>query len=147
MKLALVAAIWFAIPSMAQETAVKPASLPPAVRAAVEQQRQGGTIRGLSKETAKGKTYYEAELAVNGHNKDVLFNAQGQVVEVEETVELGSVPPAVRATLERESAARGAIVKVETLTKNGRLEAYEAQMKKDAKISEVSVAPDGKLIK
>jgi uncharacterized membrane protein YkoI len=147
MRLALVAAISSAFLAMAQETAVKLANLPPAVRAAVEQQRQGGTIRSLSRETEKGKTYYEAELTVNGHNKDVLFDAQGNMVEVEETVELSSVPPAVRATLERESAARGAIARVETLTKNGKLEAYEAQMKKGAKTSEVSVAPDGKLIK
>jgi uncharacterized membrane protein YkoI len=146
-RLAFATVISFAFIAMAQETPVKLANLPPAVRAAVEQQRQGGTLRGLSRETENGKTYYEAELTVNGHNKDVLFDAQGNVVEIEETVDLASVPPPVRQTLERESAAKGAITRVETLTKNGKLEAYEAQMKKGAKTSEVKVAPDGKLMK
>jgi len=147
MKLAILAAISMALLAQTQETKVKLENLPPAVRAAVEQQSQGGTIRGLSKETEGGKTYYEAELTVNGRNRDVLFDTEGNVVEIEEEVALASVPPAVRATLEEQAATKGSITKVETLTKNGVLEAYEGQLKKGTVTSEVKVAPDGKLMK
>lgn len=50
------------------------------------EQSKGATIRGFSQEKESGQTYYEAELMVNGHTKDVLVDANGSVVGVEEQV-------------------------------------------------------------
>jgi hypothetical protein len=41
-------------------------------------------------------------------------------------------------------AGKGKIVKVESLTKKGKLVAYEAQVETNGKKSEVQVGPDGK---
>ena len=41
-------------------------------------------------------------------------------------------------------AGKGKIVKVESLTKKGRLVAYEAQVDTNGKKTEVQVGPDGK---
>src|SRR2546427_5669425 len=68
--------------SSAQEKKIKRSDLPPAVEKTVAAESTGATIKGFSSE--KGETFYEAEMMVNGHSKDVLIAADGTVVEVEE---------------------------------------------------------------
>ena len=82
-------------------------------------------------------------MIVNGHSKDVLIAADGTVVEIEEQVAPGSLSAEVKAGLQAK-AGKGKIVKVESLTKKGKLVAYEAQVETNGKKSEVQVGPDGK---
>lgn len=128
-----------------QEKKIKRSDLPAAVEKAVVEQSQGATIRGFSQEKENGQTFYEAELTVNGHSKDVLMDVGGAVVEVEEQIPTESLSPAVRAGLQAK-AGNGKLVKVETLTKKGKLVAYEAQVLTNGKKSEVQVGPDGKAL-
>ncbi len=81
----------------AQEKKIKRSDLPPAVEKTVAAQSVGATIRGFSTEKEKGETFYEAEMMVNGHSKDVLIAADGTVVEVEEQVVLDSLSAEVKA--------------------------------------------------
>jgi uncharacterized membrane protein YkoI len=131
------------LPAFTQEKKVKRSDLPPAVEKAVAAQSQGATIRGFSEEKENGQTFYEAELIVDGHSKDILMDANGAVVEVEEQVALDSLPAAVKEGLQSK-AAKGKVVKVESLTKHDKLVAYEAQVMTGGKKSEVQVGPDGK---
>ncbi len=130
----------------ASEVAIKMKDLPAAVRKAVEEQSKGATLRGLSKEVEAGKTYYEAELKVDGRSKDVLIDPTGAVVEIEEQVTLGSLPESARAAIEKHAGKRK-IVSVESVTKNNDIVAYEAKIQGTAKTSEIKVAPDGTLMK
>jgi hypothetical protein len=127
----------------AQEKKIKRSDLPPAVEKTVAAQSEGATIKGFSTEKEKGQTLYEAEMMVNGHSKDVLIAADGTVVEVEEQVVLDSLSADVKAGLQAK-AGKGKILKVESLTKKGKLVAYEAQVDTNGKKSEVQVGPDGK---
>jgi hypothetical protein len=127
----------------AQEKKIKRSDLPPAVEKTVAAQSAGATIRGFSTEKEKGQTFYEAEMMVDGHSKDVLIAADGTIVEVEEQVALDSLSADVKAGLQAK-AAKGKILKVESLTKKGKLVAYEAQVETNGKKSEVQVGPDGK---
>jgi len=129
--------------SQNQEKKIKRSQLPPAVEKMVVEQSQGATVRGFSREKENGKTFYEAEWMVNGHNKDVLMDVDGSVVEVEEQIPTESLTPIVRNGLQAK-AGTGQIVKVETLTKKGNLVAYEAQILTNGKPSEVQIGPDGK---
>jgi uncharacterized membrane protein YkoI len=142
---AVVATMLLAAQALApgQEKRIKRSDLPPAVEKAVVEQTQGPTIRSFSQEKENGQTFYEAELMVNGHSKDILMDADGAVVEVEEQVATESLSPTVRAGL-RAQAGNGKLVKVETLTKKGKLVAYEAQVLTNGKKSEVQVDPDGR---
>ena len=130
-------------PAQDQEKKVKRSDLPPAVERAVVEQSKGATIRGFSQEQENGKTIYEAELMVNGHSKDVSIDADGVVLEVEEQVGAESLSPAVRDGLQAK-AGNGKLVKVEALTKKGKVVAYEAKVLTNGKKSEVQVGPDGK---
>ena len=141
--------IYLALPALlvasgvsAAEKRVKMESLPPAVQKTVQEQAKGATIRGLSIEIEDGKTFYEAELKVNGHNKDVLIDPNCAVVEVEEEVALDSLPAAAKDAIQKH-AAKGKIVLVESVSKNDTLVAYEAKIKTAGKTSEISVKPDG----
>lgn len=135
--------VLLATTAVAQEKKINRSDLPPAVEKTVTAQSAGATVKGFSKETEKGQTYYEAEMVVNGRSKDVLIDANGAIVEVEEEVAMNALPGDVKAGLQAK-AAEGKLVKVESITKKGKLVAYEAQVTKAGKKSEVQVGPDGK---
>ncbi len=116
--------------------------LPPAVQKAVQEETKGATIKGYGKEVENGKTMYEVETTVNGHSRDLLFDATGKLVEAEEAIALDAVPSAVKTALE----ARGRVLTVETVTK-GKTVIYEAQVEKNGKKSEVAVDAAGKPVK
>jgi hypothetical protein len=82
-------------------------------------------------------------MTVNGHGKDVSMDANGVVTEVEEEVALDALPPAVKAAI-TDKAGKGTLGKIESLTKGGKLVAYEAHVMTDGKKSEIQVGPDGK---
>jgi uncharacterized membrane protein YkoI len=127
----------------AADKPVKMADLPAAVQKTVEEQSKGAVIRGLSKEVENGKTYYEAELKVNGHNKDLLIDPSGTLVEVEDEVALDSVPPAAKAALLKH-AGKGKVLSVESVTKDQTVVAYEAKIKTaGGKTTEFKVSPEG----
>jgi len=127
------------------ERPVKMSELPAAVQQTVREQSRGAKIRGLSVETENGVTNYEVELKVNGHARDVLIDPSGAVVTVEEQVALASLPAAVRTAIER-SAGRGRILLVESISKGGVVEAYEAHVRRGRRTVEVKFGPDGQLI-
>ncbi len=130
--------------AVAQERKIKRSELPAAVEKTVVEQSKGATIRGFSEEKEKnGQTTYEAEMILNGHSKDVQMDANGAVTEIEEQLDLQTVPAEVRAGLQAK-AGKGKITKIESITKKDKLVAYEAQVVADGKKSEVQVGPDGK---
>jgi len=129
---------------LASEKAVTMKDLPAAVQRTVQEQSQGATIRGLSKEVEGGKTTYEVEMKVNGHGKDVTMDASGAVIDVEEEVALDSIPGAARAAIKK-AAGSGQITKVEKVS-GGKETAYEAGLRKNGKRSEVRVSEDGRLL-
>lgn len=132
-------------PALAQESErpVKMKDLPVVVQTTVREQSKGATLRGLSMETKDGQTFYGASLQINGHLKDVLMDVQGNVVETEEQVVLGSLPPAAKAEIVKQ-VGKGKMLLVESITRNNTIVAYEAHVKIAGQISEIKVAPDGK---
>jgi hypothetical protein len=137
-----VSTVLFAATATAQEKKISRSDLPAAVEKTVAAQSQGATVRGFSREEENGQTFYEAELMISGRSKDVLMDANGAVVEVEEQVEIGSLPVAVKDGLQAK-AGKGKLLKVESITKHDKLVAYEAQVMTGGKRSEVQVGPDG----
>ena len=117
--------------------------LPAAVQKTVADQSKGATVRGYSREVENGQQEYEVELTVNGHPRDVTIAPDGTILEVEEEVPWHGLPVAVRDGLQH-MAGSGSIRKVESLTKKGKLVAYEAQVHKPGKRFEIQVSPDGK---
>ena len=131
------------IGAAAQERRIQRSELPPAVQKVADEQSKGATVRGYSTEVENGKREYEIESMVNGHSRDVTIAPDGTLLEVEEQVEMAELPNPVRESLQSK-AGSGKITKVESLTKGGKLVAYEAQVRRGGKHSEIQVDPDGK---
>ena len=142
----LCAGLAFTAIAGAAEKQIKKADLPAAVQKTADEQSQGSTVRGYSKDREDGKLEYEVQMTSNGHSKDVTIAPDGQLMEVEEEVALDSLPSPVQAALQSK-AAKGKIAKVESLTKHGSLVAYEAQVEHGGKHSEVQVGPKGETLK
>ncbi len=130
----------------ASERKIKRSDLPPAVEKTVAEGSKGATIKGFTEETEKGKASYEVAMVVDGHTKDVEMNPAGAIVEIKEGVAFDLLSLEVKAGLTAK-AAGGKILKVESLTKNGKLVAYEADVKTATKRREIQVGPDGKPLK
>jgi len=125
-----------------QEKKLKREQLPPAVEKTVARESQGATINGFATEVENGKRLYEVELTVDGRSRDISMDKNGNIVEVEQEVAMDSLPATVQEGLRRR-AGTGTIGKIESLTKGGKLVAYEAHVKTGTKGSEIQVGPKG----
>src|SRR5258706_5756793 len=131
----------------AQEKKMTRKQLPPAVEKSVaKEESEGATVKGFATEVEKGQRLYEAELMVSGHHKDISMNRRGVILEAEEEVSMDSLPATVQAGL-RKAAGSGTIGMIESLTKNGKLVAYEGHVKTGTKRSEIQVGPQGEKLK
>jgi uncharacterized membrane protein YkoI len=126
----------------AADKKVQMKDLPPAVQKAVQERTKGATLVGLATEKEGGKTVYEVETKVNGKTRDMLLDATGRLIEVEDEVAIDSVPPVVKAALE----GRGTVLKVESVTR-GTTVTYEAEVEKNGRKSEIALGADGKSLK
>lgn len=141
----LAAIVSIASTSLAAEKTIQRSDLPPAVERALQQQLRGATIVGFTTERESGKQLYEAALLVNGHTRDVAFDAGGSVQEIEEEVPFQTLSPAVKGALTAK-ARGGTITKVESLRKHDQLVAYEAQIDKSGTHFEVQVSGNGETL-
>jgi hypothetical protein len=139
----LAVAMLLAVSTFAQEKKIKRSELPAAVEKTVAEVSKGATVQGFNEEKENSKTTYEVEMVVNGHSKDVQMDASGVVIEVEEQVSMDALSAEIKAGLQAK-AGKGKIMKVESITKKGKLVAYEAQIVTDGKKSEIQVGPNGK---
>ncbi len=128
--------------AFAAEKSIRQSDLPPAVESALQGQMKGAMVKGFTTETENGRQTYEAELIVDGHTKDVEFDRDGNIQEVEEEVAFETLSPQVKAALTTQ-ARSGTVKKVESLRKHDKLVAYEAQVEKSGKHFEIQVGPNG----
>jgi uncharacterized membrane protein YkoI len=126
--------------AFAADKPAKLSDLPPAVQKAIQEHTNGAEIKGFSTETEKGKTFYEAETRLNGHDRDLLFDKTGALVEVEEETALDAIPTPARSAIQRK-AAGGKVLEVQAVTRGGSV-SYEAEIEKNGKKSEFAVKPD-----
>ncbi len=118
--------------------------LPKLVQATVQKETVGSEIVGLSKETEGGKTLYEVETKVKGRTRDMLIDAKGALTEVEEEVDLASLPAAVQAAV-KSSIGKAKLIKLESVFNGAKAHTgYTALVDNAGKQSEVEMGTDGK---
>ena len=138
MHLSFLLAIALCSLAPAVEKRIKKSDLPPSVLKTAEEQAKGATVKGYAKETEDGQTFYEVETVAGGKSRDILIDAGGKLVEVEEQKDLDSIPAAAKAALEKS----GKVLKVESVTRGNNV-AYEAIVQSKGKKSEVKVDAEG----
>ena len=118
--------------------------LPPTVLDAFKKAYPKAVIRGASKETEKGVTYYEVESVDGKMNRDLLYTADGKTVEVEEAIAPGALPAAVVKTLAKTYPGYK-ILKAEDMLKDGQ-KLFELEIQVNGKKMGVTLDPAGKII-
>lgn len=131
--------------AIAADKKISKNELPKEVQKTADEQSKGAIVRGYSKEIEGGQLEFEVQLQVKGHSKDVSIAPNGKVLEIEEQVEMESLPQNVRSALEARSKS-GKITRIESITKQGVIVAYEAQISRSGKHSEIQVSPQGQAL-
>jgi uncharacterized membrane protein YkoI len=127
------------------EEAVALKGLPPAVQKSVQDLVKGAELKGFSKEIEKGATVYEVETLKDGNTRDVLIDAAGVILEIEEGTALERIPGPAKAAIEK-AAQGGKIARVESVTRKG-VTSYEAIIVKEGKRSEIKATASGEIMK
>ena len=124
------------------ETKLAFTDLPAAVQAAAKAELNGAEIVGAGKEVEKGQTTYEVETQKEGKSRDLSFDSSGKLLEVEQEIDLDSIPAPAKAALQKK-ASGGTIKKIESVTAGDKV-SYEAVVTaKNGKHTEIAVNPDG----
>jgi hypothetical protein len=126
----------------AAEDRLKKSDLPANVQKTAEEQSAGATVLGYTKAIEHRHVVYEVQLMVGDHTKNVTIDPQGNTLEVEEQIAPDVLPANVFHGLSAQ-ARKGRLAKVESLSKHGKIVAYEAQVITDGKQSEIQVGADG----
>jgi len=119
--------------------------LPAAVLKAFKAAYPNAVIKGASKEVEKGVTQYEVESVDGNLNRDLLYLADGKVIEIEETIAPENLPAPVKQTLAKDYAG-AKVLKAEILTKDG-AKLYELSIEFKGQKMGLTIDPQGKVVK
>ena len=142
MMVATGAAMGIAATAAAQDHKIMRADLPVAVEQTVQKETAGAVIKGFATEMEQGKVTYEVLTILNGHTRDLSIAKNGTLLEIEEEVAMQTLPGSVQDALHKKLAG-GVLTKVESLTKRGKLVAYEVSYTAAGKHREAQVGPAG----
>jgi len=131
-------------PAAAAKPAADPAAkLPAPILTAFRTSYPNATIKGAAKETEDGKTVWEVESIDNGLTRDLIYNPDGTVVEIEEETAMANVPAAVTDAI-KVKYPKATITKAEKMTV-GQTITYELTLK-GAAVASIELTPDGKVV-
>lgn len=119
--------------------------VPRAVIAAFEKAYPNATVRGYGKEREGGHVYYEIESTDGNVKRDILYRANGSVVEMEETIPPADTPDNIRQAIEKQFPG-AELVKVEKTTAGTKI-GYEVSAKQGKRRISLEMNADGKILK
>lgn len=134
-----------------EDVKIKFSDAPAAVQKTFKREAGGVEIKEVIKETEDGKTTYEANVKIDGHQYEIAVAADGTLLEKslddeeeEESIKFSEAPAAVQKTLTRE-AGGAKIDKLAKIASEGRT-LYEADVTIDGKNYELTVTGEGLLL-
>ena len=122
-----------------QERQIKEAEVPAAALATLKKLAGASDITGFSEEIEHGHTYYEGSWKGAGGKLDALVTADGDLVEIEESISQNALPKPVLENV-RTIAGDDAKLYVEKKT----VVFYEIKFKKDNRRHAIVFSPDGR---
>ena len=131
--------------AIAQELKLKKKQVPRVVISAFKSAYPQATIRGYAREKENGKVYYEVESIEGQTTRDVLYNPDGTVAEIEESIPSGDLPAEAQEAL-RAKYPGSVVTKVEKITR-GDVTEYEAHAKVGKKNVSMEFDASGKPLK
>jgi hypothetical protein len=131
---------------LAQEKEIDARQLPPAVSAAFHAAYPHAVIKGAAVEIENDVTCYEIESVDGQTRRDLLYAADGKVLETEESLDPAALPGAVSRKV-AETYPAGKIQKAEKTTDpSGKID-YELLVQSGEKRFEIVLDPAGNILK
>ena len=128
----------------AQESKIKEKDVPQAVIAAFKSAYPNATVRGYAKEKENGKLFYEIESKDGTTMRDLLYNPDGSIAEIEETVAAADLPAAARQAIQAKYP-KAVVSRAEKTTQGNKIE-YEVSARRGKQRINLSFDADGKLL-
>lgn len=127
--------------TVSQEQKITRKHVPPQVLSAFERAYPQAVVKGYAREKDNGATYYEIESVEGSTHRDILYTAEGNVVELEETITADQLPKAVSEAVEKSYHGKP-IVRIEKSVRDGRAK-YEVVIRDGKKEHEVMFDENG----
>jgi len=128
-----------------QEKKISKKELPAPVLEAFQKAYPKANIKGLNEEMKDGKTYFEIESKEGKMERDLLYLADGSVVEIEESVTVADLPAAVKGAVEAKYP-KAKMAKAEKVTKGADI-SYSVKVKTGKGKATLNVDASGKILK
>lgn len=139
--LAFVVISGFASSVLGQEQKISAKTVPSAVINAFKSSYPNAIIKGFAREKENGKVFYEIESKDGDVGRDVLYNPDGSVAEIEETIAVGDLPAAIRESMN--SKYPNVVITKAEKTIQGEKVGYEVVARKGKKRFSVEFDADG----
>lgn len=131
----------------ASDTQVNKNEVPKAVLEAFEKAYPNAKDVEFEKETSNGKSVYEVEFKENDREREVLFDADGVILQIEESLDVKSLPEPIAKAISQ-AYPNATIEDAEKITKpDGTIIVYEVEIKNDGKKLELELDANGKILK
>ena len=130
--------------AFAQESKLKEKDVPAPVRAAFKSAYPNATVRGYAKEKEKGKLFYEIESKDGATMRDLLYNPDGTVAEIEETIAVTELPADAQQLI-KSKYPKGVVSRAEKVTEGNTIK-YEVSIRNGKKRTSLAFDADGKLL-
>jgi uncharacterized membrane protein YkoI len=129
----------------AQEAKIKESDVPQAVVAAFKSAYPNATVRGYSKEKENGKLFYEIESKDGATMRDLLYNPDGTVAEIEETVAAADLPAEAQQAIQAKYP-KAIVSRAEKVTRGDKTE-YEVSARRGKRRISLVFDAGGKVLK
>ena len=138
-------AIFIALFVQAQESVkIVKKEVPEAVLSAFSKAYPNASVKTYLREMRDGKTCYELETKDGSTARDIIYTANGEVMEIEEALKPNALPPVVLATIAR-THPKAKITAAERL-KRGDVIQFEAMLNSNGKKINLVFSESGDLV-
>jgi ABC-type transport system substrate-binding protein len=130
--------------AVAQEKKITAKDVPAAVITAFKNSYPNATIRGYAREKEQGKVFYEIESREGVMSRDVLYNADGTVAEIEESMAATDLPADAQQAIKQKYPK--AVIRLAEKTTAGDKITYEVSLRQGMKRMSMEFDANGKVI-
>lgn len=134
----------FSLSAAAQEKKITAKQVPAAVITAFKTSYPNATIRGYAQEKENGKVFYEIESREGTTQRDVLYNADGTVAEIEESIPATDLPAAAQEGIHKKYPK--AVISLAEKTTAGDKVGYEVAARQGKRRITMEFDADGKVL-
>jgi hypothetical protein len=134
----------FGFSAVAQEKKITAKDVPAAVITAFKNSYPNANIRGYAREKEHGKVFYEIESREGTMSRDVLYNADGTVAEIEESMAATDLPADAQQAIKQKYPK--AVIRLAEKTTAGDKITYEVSLRQGKKRMSMEFDASGKVI-